>query len=214
MKADKPVMAVLIGLFAVAAGFLFAAARGSDAGGWSILLFGLVLAFLWTAVLRVGSQMSLFLAPLAAVMLLLGWAHIKLPGSDRELVPNKTYIERERSGRLLQAPGSIITGSGSEVRAGAATGAAPATSSTTDPTAPAPVRARSRTDSRTDAADFRPEIRDEHDRIEVLPPAPSGLPRPFDPALVEDPALLQPKFAAPRAGSGTPRPATARSKIE
>ena len=62
-----------------------------------ILVLGLAIAFVWTAVLRVGSQVSLILAPIATLLLVLGWAHVRLPGSDREIVPNRTYIERPRT---------------------------------------------------------------------------------------------------------------------
>jgi len=52
---------------------LFAAARGVDYGGWIIVVGGLLLAIFWTGFLRVGSQISLVLAPLAATLLLMGW---------------------------------------------------------------------------------------------------------------------------------------------
>ncbi len=38
-----------------------------------IVLFGLLLAVFWTGFLRVGSQISLFLAPVALIFLLLAW---------------------------------------------------------------------------------------------------------------------------------------------
>jgi hypothetical protein len=191
VQADQPVLAVMAGVFAIAAAFLFAAARGSEAGGWGILVLGLVLALLWTGVLRVGSQMSLFLAPLAAVALLLGWAHIQLPGSDREIVPNKTYLQRERSG---QAP--VVPQIAPVMRTRGDTGSTQVTQLSGQPKPTERIAG--------------PEIRDEQDRVEVLPPAPSGLPRPLDPANLEDPALLQPRFAAPqpksdaRRGAGQP----------
>jgi hypothetical protein len=52
---------------------MFAAARGPEDGGWIILLFGVLLAVFWTGFLRVGSQISLFLAPVALGLLLLAW---------------------------------------------------------------------------------------------------------------------------------------------
>jgi len=45
-------------------------------GGMIIVVSGLLLAVFWTGFLRVGSQISLFLAPLAAVVLLFGWMAI------------------------------------------------------------------------------------------------------------------------------------------
>lgn len=73
LQADLPVVPMLIGLLALVLGLAFAAARGADFGGWLIVLFGLLLAIFWTGFLRVGSQISLFLAPVAAALLLIGW---------------------------------------------------------------------------------------------------------------------------------------------
>jgi hypothetical protein len=73
LQIDFPAVPVLLGLFAVVISVWFAATRGPDDGGWVIVLFGVLLAVFWTGFLRVGSQISLFLAPLAAVLLLSGW---------------------------------------------------------------------------------------------------------------------------------------------
>jgi hypothetical protein len=73
LQADLPAVPVILGLAAFLAGVMFAAARGSDDGGWVIVLFGLLLAIFWTGFLRVGSQISLFLAPVALIFLLLAW---------------------------------------------------------------------------------------------------------------------------------------------
>lgn len=73
LQADLPAVPVILGLFSLLAGLLFAAARGPELGGWVILLFGLLLAVFWTGFLRVGSQISLFLAPIATALLLVGW---------------------------------------------------------------------------------------------------------------------------------------------
>jgi hypothetical protein len=61
-------------LFAISNALWFAFARGADYGGWVIVLFGILLAVFWTGFLRVGSQISLFLAPIATVLLITGWA--------------------------------------------------------------------------------------------------------------------------------------------
>lgn len=74
LQVDVPALPMLLGLFAVSNSLWFAAARGSDDGGWIIVLFGALLAIFWTGFLRVGSQISLFLAPVATVLLLAGWA--------------------------------------------------------------------------------------------------------------------------------------------
>ena len=73
LHADLPAIPILIGLFALTAGLAFAAARGAAFGGWIIILFGILLAVFWTGFLRVGSQIALFLAPVAAALLLVGW---------------------------------------------------------------------------------------------------------------------------------------------
>ena len=79
--ADLPAVPIMLGLVSVVVGVLFAAAR-IDTGGWIIVAVGLLLAFLWTGVMRVGSQLSLFLAPIATGLLLLGWLG-SLFGYDR-----------------------------------------------------------------------------------------------------------------------------------
>jgi hypothetical protein len=73
LQVDLPAVPVILGLAAFLAGLLFAAARGPDDGGWVILLFGVLLAVFWTGFLRVGSQISIFLAPVAMAFLLLAW---------------------------------------------------------------------------------------------------------------------------------------------
>lgn len=73
LQADQPVIPISLGVSAVLSGLAFAAVRSADEGGWIILGCGLLLAVFWTGFLRVGSQISLFLAPLAAVFLLVGW---------------------------------------------------------------------------------------------------------------------------------------------
>ena len=70
--ADLPAIPIMIGLVCVVVGVLFAAARG-DTGGWLIIGLGFAIAFLCTGIFRVGSQVTLFLAPLATGLLLVGW---------------------------------------------------------------------------------------------------------------------------------------------
>jgi ribose/xylose/arabinose/galactoside ABC-type transport system permease subunit len=70
--ADLPAVPIMIGLVSVTVAILFAAAR-AETGGWIMVGVGLVVGLLWTGLLRVGSQLSLFLAPLATGLLLLGW---------------------------------------------------------------------------------------------------------------------------------------------
>jgi hypothetical protein len=78
LQIDFPAVPVLLGLFAIAIALWFASARGIEDGGWVIVLFGILLAVFWTGFLRVGSQISLFLAPIATVLLITGWLSMPL----------------------------------------------------------------------------------------------------------------------------------------
>lgn len=73
LHSDAPLVPVAAGLFALVTGLSFAVARGAPAGGLIIVVCGLLLAIFWTLFLRVGSQVSLFLAPAAALTLIFGW---------------------------------------------------------------------------------------------------------------------------------------------
>jgi hypothetical protein len=95
--ADLPAVPIMIGLVSLVVGVLFAASVG-DARGWMIVGLGFVLWLVWTSLLRVGSQLSLFLAPLATGLLLLGWLG-SLFGYDRAA----NIIENPRD--LLKKPG-------------------------------------------------------------------------------------------------------------
>lgn len=74
---QRPALPILVGLIALGFGGLYALARGMTEGaaysGWAMAAFGLALAIFWTAFLRVGSQISLFLAPVAAGLLFIAW---------------------------------------------------------------------------------------------------------------------------------------------
>jgi hypothetical protein len=84
LQADLPFIPVLIGIAGVAAGLLFAAARGVDDGGWFIIGFGVMLALVWTGFLRVGSQFALFIVPIVTFLLLLGWLSVPLGYAERK----------------------------------------------------------------------------------------------------------------------------------
>src|SRR5688572_14467313 len=73
LQIDFPAVPVLLGGAAIVLALGFAMTRGAEAGGWVIVLFGILLAIFWTGFLRVGSQIALFLAPVAMVLLLTGW---------------------------------------------------------------------------------------------------------------------------------------------
>ncbi len=78
LQSDTPLVPILLGVFAMVIAALFAAAR-SDFGGWWIIAAGLLWAFFWIGFMRVGSQVALFLAPLATLLLVLGWIGIRTP---------------------------------------------------------------------------------------------------------------------------------------
>lgn len=69
----RPALPVILGLACLIVGFVFALQRGGEYGGWAILVLGLVLAMIWTGLLRVASQTSLLLAPIATAVVILAW---------------------------------------------------------------------------------------------------------------------------------------------
>lgn len=83
LQSDLPFIPILIGLIGLTAGAVFAYDRGVDDGGWVIVVFGLLLAIFWTGFVRVGSQISLFLAPIVTVVLLVGWLSAPLGYGER-----------------------------------------------------------------------------------------------------------------------------------
>ena len=56
---------------------LVGVALRAELGGWWILPAGLLWAFFWTGFMRVGSQASLFLAPIATVVLVFAWISVR-----------------------------------------------------------------------------------------------------------------------------------------
>ena len=110
LHADLPVIPVLIGIFGLVAGLLFASARGSDDGGWVIIAFGFVLAAVRTGFLRVGSQVALFLVPVVTFLLLLGWLAVPLGYSERKWATEQPTETLKRRGLIqeqtLPAPGT------------------------------------------------------------------------------------------------------------
>jgi lysylphosphatidylglycerol synthetase-like protein (DUF2156 family) len=76
---NRPALPILIGLAVLAAALLFTLARGYSnvpGAGWNALVIvvcGVLLALLWTMVLRVASQVSLVLAPVAGALLMVWW---------------------------------------------------------------------------------------------------------------------------------------------
>ncbi len=82
LHTDLPAVPTIIGLSAIFVALAFASWRGTPEGGWIVVLFGLLLAFFWTGFLRVGSQLTLFLAPLATALLIVVWLALG-PGFER-----------------------------------------------------------------------------------------------------------------------------------
>ena len=73
---NRPALPIFIGFIALALGLFFAWARGAAGffiSGWSIPLFGILLAAAWTLVFRVASQVALALAPAATALLFVAW---------------------------------------------------------------------------------------------------------------------------------------------
>jgi hypothetical protein len=76
---NRPWLPILLGVVAMSIGVIFSIARGSSnvpgalANGWAIAGFGIMGAILWTMILRVASQVSLILAPVAAGLLMVWW---------------------------------------------------------------------------------------------------------------------------------------------
>jgi len=95
LHADLPIIPILVGVGSLAIGLIAAAARGTEFYGWLIVLIGALLAVFWTGFLRVGSQVSLFLAPAAAALLVLGVMGAPIPG-NYELVPVGYNVGRQR----------------------------------------------------------------------------------------------------------------------
>lgn len=113
LHADFPIIPVLIGLAGLAAGLLFATARGVDDGGWFIIAFGVLLAAIWTGFLRVGSQIGLFLVPVVTFLLLLGWLSVPLGYAERKWATERPSETLQRRGLFrrddLPSPGTVET---------------------------------------------------------------------------------------------------------
>lgn len=107
---NRPALPVLIGLLAFLAAALFAWARGLSSvpgatwAGLSIVLFGLILAIFWTGFLRVASQVSLILAPVAAVLLMVTWF-----GGPDALEYHTVRSEIRELRQMLEESGAIAT---------------------------------------------------------------------------------------------------------
>jgi hypothetical protein len=107
-QAHYPLVVTLVGLIALIVAFLFATHghSGPVTTGWAILGLGMLFALFWTGFLRVASQTALFLAPLAAFLLVLGWASTDDLAGDMKhvLADMKTMTEKAKQAeRNLEA---------------------------------------------------------------------------------------------------------------
>ena len=80
LQIDFPAVPIAVGIVTMLIALAFAADRGPEEGGWVIVIFGVLLAIFWTGFLRVGSQVALLLAPLATLLLVLGWLSLPAHG--------------------------------------------------------------------------------------------------------------------------------------
>lgn len=80
--SHRPGLPIAIGVVAVVWSIMIALGRGGPSL-WTIPLFGVFCAAVWTGVLKVGSQASLVLAPIATVLLALAWMIIETPSASQ-----------------------------------------------------------------------------------------------------------------------------------
>lgn len=73
VQAHYVPLAILIGILAMIPAILYSSLFWEELGGWSVPLVGLALGLFFTALLRIYSQISLFLAPMSAMMLTFIW---------------------------------------------------------------------------------------------------------------------------------------------
>ena len=103
MHARHPLLVIVLGLMALVLSFLYI--FGDPGQRWPILILGLLLALFWTGFLRVASQTSLILAPLAALLLGVTWAGTEdgmreLRSLDDRLVERAAVFEKRLDERV------------------------------------------------------------------------------------------------------------------
>jgi hypothetical protein len=101
-QANHPLFVMLVGLITLIVAFLYATHghNGPITTGWIILGLGLLFALFWTGFLRVASQTALILGPLAAFLLVLGWASSDDFSADLKTMANDF---KATSARVLEA---------------------------------------------------------------------------------------------------------------
>lgn len=89
---NRPGLPIAIGVVSVVWSVMIALGRGGPSL-WTIPLFGVFCAAIWTSLLKVGSQVSLLLAPIATVLLALAWIIIETPtAAQRGSAPRDTTV--------------------------------------------------------------------------------------------------------------------------
>jgi hypothetical protein len=110
LQANAPYIPVLIGLVGLFSALAFATARGAEDGGWVIIVLGIAFAAIWTWLLRVASQLSLILAPIATFLLLLGWLAVPLGLTERRWATERPSETLQRRGVLNPEPSPASSG--------------------------------------------------------------------------------------------------------
>ena len=111
---NRPGLPIAIGVVSVVWSVMIALGRGGPSL-WTIPLFGVVGAAIWTSLLKVGSQMSLILAPIATVLLALAWIIIETPTATlRGGATRDTTVASDgaRPAAEITAPASMKTKEG------------------------------------------------------------------------------------------------------
>lgn len=106
LQKQHPLVVMLIGIAALVLTFLFI--LSDPARRWPVLLLGLLFALFWTGFLRVASQMALFLAPIAALLLGVVWASTddgmrEIRDLDDKLIERSRMIEGRIEDRIRGA---------------------------------------------------------------------------------------------------------------
>jgi hypothetical protein len=121
VQRRHPLAVLLVGIAALVLTFLFIMMDASQR--WPIVILGLLFAFFWTGFLRVASQTSLFLAPIAGILLGVLWASTddglrEIRAIDDKLIERSMKIEQRIEDRLrgMMQKGSALPSGVTEER--------------------------------------------------------------------------------------------------
>ena len=103
MQRNHPFFVTVLGLAALVATFLFI--MGDSAQRWPVLVLGLLFTLFWTGFLRVASQTSLLLTPIAGFMFGMVWASTEdgmreIRALDDKLLERASRIEQRLEDRI------------------------------------------------------------------------------------------------------------------